>query len=74
MISLMASNESMPVNIGNPEEYTIRDFADVVLEHAEGSKSQIVHMPPAADDPLQRRPNITKAAEVLEWRPKFGMR
>jgi UDP-glucuronate decarboxylase len=57
-----------PVNLGNPGEFTVRSLADMVIELT-GSRSKIVHMPLPADDPRQRRPDISKAAELLEWKP-----
>jgi UDP-glucuronate decarboxylase len=62
-----------PVNIGNPEEFTIRELAELVIAMT-GSSSRIVHHPLPADDPRQRRPNISKAQEQLGWRPKTQLR
>ncbi len=58
-----------PVNIGNPEEVRIIDFAKEILEIT-GSKSQIVFKPLPQDDPKRRRPDITRARRLLEWEPK----
>ncbi len=70
---LLHSNEKMPVNIGNPAEMTILDFAHAVVEIAR-SDSGIVHIEPKderiTDDPKVRRPDITKARERLGWEPK----
>ena len=73
MIRLMGSNYSQPVNIGNPEEYTVKAFAEVVSQIT-NSSSKIAHLPQPEDDPTQRRPDITRALNVLGWEPKFGMR
>jgi UDP-glucuronate decarboxylase len=57
-----------PVNLGNPSERTIRDLAERVLDLT-NSASRIVHHPLPIDDPRRRRPDITKAGELLDWRP-----
>jgi UDP-glucuronate decarboxylase len=62
-----------PINIGNPGEFTIRQLAEIVIEMI-GSKSEIVQMPLPQDDPLQRRPDITKARELLGWEPTIPLR
>jgi UDP-glucuronate decarboxylase len=64
----MNSNTSLPVNIGNPEEHTIKEFA-IIIRDLVGSKSEIVNMPKQEDDPQQRRPDIRRAAELLNWKP-----
>ncbi len=73
---LLMSNESRPVNIGNPNEMTISDFADAVLEVAH-SDSKIIHMEPTddriIDDPKMRRPDISFAREVLGWEPEVSL-
>src|SRR5580698_7111215 len=66
---LLLSDYSMPVNIGNPSEITLLQFAQEVLELT-GSKSKIVYEPLPQDDPKQRKPNITKAQNLLGWEPK----
>jgi dTDP-glucose 4,6-dehydratase len=66
---LLLSDYSMPVNIGNPSEITLLQFAQEVLDLT-GSKSKIVYEPLPQDDPKQRQPNITKAREILGWEPK----
>ncbi|KAF8382569.1 hypothetical protein PRIPAC_71711, partial [Pristionchus pacificus] len=72
LIALMNSNVTSPVNLGNPEEHTIAEFARIIKE-AVGSKSKIEQFDAAVDDPRQRKPDITKAAELLEWQPKVTM-
>src|ERR1700733_2064443 len=66
---LLLSDYSKPVNIGNPSEITLLEFAEEVLKLT-GSKSKIVFEPLPQDDPKQRKPNITKAKEILGWEPK----
>jgi dTDP-glucose 4,6-dehydratase len=66
---LLLSDYPRPVNIGNPSEITLLDFAKEILELT-GSKSKIVYEPLPQDDPKQRQPNITKAREILGWEPK----
>jgi len=68
---LLMSDYTMPVNIGNPSEITLLQFAEEVLKLT-GSKSKIVYMPLPQDDPKQRQPNITKAKTLLGWEPKVG--
>ncbi len=67
---LLMSNENEPVNIGNPEEITIKQFAEEVLRIT-GSKSKIVYMELPIDDPKVRQPDISKAKKVLGWEPKI---
>jgi len=62
-----------PINIGNPGEFTIRQLAEIVIEMT-GSRSEIIQMPLPQDDPLQRRPDITKARELLDWQPTIPLR
>ena len=62
-----------PVNIGNPTEFTIRELAELVIELT-GSRSKLVRAPLPSDDPRQRKPDITKASSVLDWRPKVALR
>ena len=73
MIRTMEQDETVgPVNIGNPVEFTIRQLADQVLEKI-GTASKIVEEPLPADDPTQRKPDITLAKEVLDWTPKIEL-
>jgi dTDP-glucose 4,6-dehydratase len=71
-LRLAKSEEHMPVNIGNPNEFTILECAQVVLKIT-GSKSRIRHEPLPQDDPRQRRPDITKARQLLGWEPKIDL-
>lgn len=75
MIRMMNTNDSVtgPINIGNPNEFTIRQLAEMVIELT-GSKSQIVYLPAVADDPIQRQPTINKAKEILHWEPTIQLR
>lgn len=67
---LLLSDYPRPVNIGNPSEITLLQFAEEVLKLT-GSKSKIVFEPLPQDDPKQRQPNITKAMNILGWEPKI---
>jgi UDP-glucuronate decarboxylase len=62
-----------PVNIGNPNEFTILELAELVIELT-GSKSELVRMPLPADDPTQRQPDISVAKAKLDWAPKVALR
>ena len=66
---LLLSDYARPVNIGNPAEITLQQFAEEVLTLT-GSDSKIIYQPLPQDDPKQRQPNITKAREILGWEPK----
>ena len=68
---LLLSDYHKPVNIGNPQEITLLQFAEEVLKLT-GSKSKIVYEPLPQDDPKQRQPDITKAKEILGWEPKVN--
>jgi len=67
---LLLSDYSGPVNIGNPSEITIMQFADEVLKLVQNPKAHIIYNPLPVDDPKQRRPDITLAKELLGWEPK----
>jgi dTDP-glucose 4,6-dehydratase len=71
-LRLMRSSEHLPVNIGNPEEFTILECAQAILAIT-GSSSQVVFEPLPVDDPKQRRPDITRARELLDWEPKVQL-
>ena len=68
---LLLSDYAQPVNIGNPDEITINDFAQEILKLT-GSKSKVIYTPLPTDDPKQRRPDITKAKTILGWSPKVS--
>ncbi len=71
-LRLAKSDEPLPVNIGNPNEFTILECANLVLQVTE-SKSKIRYEPLPQDDPKQRRPDITKARNLLGWEPKIDL-
>ncbi len=73
ILALLDSNESEPVNLGNPEEVTIREMAEAVLELT-GSDSKLIEEPLPVDDPKVRCPDITRAREKLGWGPKVTLR
>ena len=69
---LMMSDYDLPVNIGNPVEMTMLEFAQQIIR-ATKSKSKIVHKPLPQDDPKQRKPDITKAKKILKWEPQVKL-
>jgi UDP-glucuronate decarboxylase len=75
LIWLMETGDDVigPVNLGNPGEFTIRQLAELIIEFT-GSASKIVHRPLPTDDPKQRQPDISKAQELLDWRPTVPLR
>ena len=73
LVALLDSTITAPVNIGNPTEFTMLELAQLVLE-VTCSSSPLVHRPLPADDPTQRRPNITIAREQLGWQPTIELR
>ena len=68
---LLLSDYAMPVNIGNPDEISLKDFAEEVLRLTGGNVA-ISYQPLPADDPKQRKPDITKAKALLDWEPKIA--
>ena len=74
LVRLMASERAagMPVNIGNPEELSVRELIDKVLAMT-GSRSRIVQLPLPTDDPRRRKPDIGRATELLHWAPKVDL-
>jgi dTDP-glucose 4,6-dehydratase len=68
---LLLSDYHMPVNIGNPDEITIMDFADEIIKLT-GTAQKVVYKPLPINDPLQRQPDITKAKTILGWEPKVS--
>ena len=75
LIRLMETGDGVvgPVNLGNPEEFTIRQLAEIVVDIT-GSASKIIHRPLPTDDPKQRQPDISEAQEWLGWRPTVPLR
>jgi len=73
-IRMMNSRESFigPVNMGNPDEFTILELAEKVIDII-GSRSKIIHKPLPTDDPKQRKPDITLAKQELGWEPKIKL-
>ena len=84
LIALMNSDETRPVNLGNGDEFTIGDFAELVREIVEKVQREdgvepprrvnIVYKPMPADDPQKRRPDTTRARETLGWEPRWTVR
>jgi dTDP-glucose 4,6-dehydratase len=72
IVAMAASDETGPVNLGNPQEMTILELARRVIELT-GSASRIVHEPLPVDDPKIRQPDITQARERLGWEPQIGL-
>jgi dTDP-glucose 4,6-dehydratase len=73
LIALAESGQHTPVNIGNPDEFTLLELAEVVLE-VTGASSPIVHEALPADDPKQRRPDISLSRELLDWTPQVALK
>jgi UDP-glucuronate decarboxylase len=75
LVRLMKSKDDItgPINIGNPQEFTIKELAAAVIDIC-GSRSKVVHRPLPQDDPRQRRPDISKAQELLGWKPRTQLR
>ena len=69
---LLESSEHEPVNIGNPQEITIKEFADRILA-VTGSQAPLEFRPLPQDDPKQRCPDITKARRILNWEPRVNL-
>jgi dTDP-glucose 4,6-dehydratase len=72
LVRLAASEERYPVNLGNPHEMTILEFAECI-QRLMGSTREIVHEPLPSDDPRKRRPDISKAQRILGWTPVVGL-
>lgn len=73
LIRLMNGNYSQPVNLGNPEEYTVKDFAELIKDITK-SNSTIRMLPATKDDPKQRKPDITCAGREIGWKPVVPVR
>lgn len=71
IVRLLHSDYSQPVNIGNPNEISIRDFAEEIIQLT-GTSQKVIYKNLPLDDPKQRQPDITKAREILNWEPKIG--
>jgi len=72
-LAMLDSDQVGPINIGNPGEFTILELAEMIVE-VTGSSSEIVFEPLPVDDPMQRKPDITKARELLGWSPQVQLR
>jgi len=73
LLALLESGHVGPMNIGNPDEFTMLELAEIVLE-VTGATSELVFEPLPLDDPKQRRPDISLAERVLDWHPRVGLR
>ena len=72
LIKLLATEHHLPVNIGNPHEMTVLEFAERIIKLTH-SKSKIVYKPLPEDDPQVRQPDISKARRILAWEPKVDL-
>jgi dTDP-glucose 4,6-dehydratase len=68
---LLKSDYAYPINIGNPHEISLKEFAEEIQQLI-GGNSKIIYEPLPQDDPKQRQPDITKAKEILGWEPKVN--
>jgi dTDP-glucose 4,6-dehydratase len=68
---LLLSDYSDPVNIGNPDEITINEFAEEIIKLT-GTHQKVIYKPLPQDDPMQRQPDISRAKEILGWEPKYS--
>lgn len=68
---LLMSDYAQPVNLGNPDEITINDFAEEIIKLT-GTSQKIIHNPLPVDDPKQRQPDIFLAKQLLDWEPKIS--
>jgi len=73
LIALMESDYTQPVNIGNPEEYSVTQFAEYIRDNV-NVNTNIVFLPAVSDDPRKRRPDIRRAKEILGWEPRFSVK
>jgi dTDP-glucose 4,6-dehydratase len=72
LVLLAQSDEHMPVNLGNPDEFTLQELAELILR-VTGSSSEIVYEALPVDDPQQRQPDITRAKQLLGWQPEINL-
>tara|TARA_A100001015_G_scaffold303703_1_gene393783 strand:+ start:81 stop:449 length:369 start_codon:yes stop_codon:yes gene_type:complete len=72
LVKLMNSNYCEPINIGNPNELTIKEIASKIIELTR-SKSKLIHLPLPKDDPTNRKPDISRAKNILEWEPYINL-
>jgi dTDP-glucose 4,6-dehydratase len=72
-LALLDSDQNSPINIGNDNEFTIAQLAELIIE-VTGSSSELVYLPLPVDDPMQRKPDLTKARTLLGWEPTVQLR
>jgi nucleoside-diphosphate-sugar epimerase len=72
-LALLDSDQNSPINIGNDNEFTIAELAELIIE-VTGSSSELVYLPLPVDDPTQRKPDLTKARTLLGWEPTVQLR
>ncbi len=72
IVRLLFSSYSLPVNLGNPQEITVLEFANEILKLVGNSKARITYRELPVDDPKQRKPDITVAQKILDWNPRFS--
>jgi len=72
LLQMMETDYKMPINLGNPKEFTVKELAELVLKLTK-SKSKIKFMPLPEDDPQRRKPDIAKAKKLLKWQPKISL-
>lgn len=73
LVALMNSNYTQPVNLGNPQEHTIAEFAKIIRDVV-GGTSEIVEKPAVEDDPQRRRPDISRAKQMINWEPRVELK
>ena len=75
LITMMDTPDNItgPINLGNPTEFTIRQLAEIIIELT-GSSSKIKFLPAVSDDPQKRKPDISKAKDILQWEPTVELR
>lgn len=73
LIKLMSSSQHFPINIGNNEEYTVKQLADIICQEM-NMNQKYVYCDLPEDDPMQRKPDITKAEKLLNWKPKYSVK
>ncbi|XP_046635133.1 UDP-glucuronic acid decarboxylase 1-like [Daphnia pulicaria] len=73
LVALMNSSYTLPINLGNPVEHTIDEFAQIIKSIVNGADSSIRYLPAVEDDPQRRRPDITRAKKYLNWEPKISL-
>jgi dTDP-glucose 4,6-dehydratase len=71
ILRLLFSDYHLPINLGNPEEITIKEFGEEIIRLT-NSNSKLISLPPMEDDPKQRKPDITLAKKILDWEPKIS--